>query len=261
LVPVGASMDARCGSSGYAAGGVQISLAHGETREGRTVGMRVIGTPIRVLIADGETLLRTGLGRVLDQAPGMEVVAEAADGVTALQMAATESPSIAVIDVKLPALGGIETARRMAEAHPGTKVLMLTNGHSDSSVISALRAGASGYMLKSSSAEAVASGIRAVMAGEYVLSAPVADRLTMLLTGNRAYRELYDGLTPRELEVLTMIAGGSAYVQIAGRMKIGHKTVRNYVSHIYEKLALYSRAQITMYAVRKGLVEVSTSDL
>jgi DNA-binding NarL/FixJ family response regulator len=215
---------------------------------------------IRVLIADGETLLRTGLGRVLDQAPGMEVVAEAADGATALRLASRESPSIAVIDVKLPSVGGIETARRMIEDLPGIRVLMLTNSQSDSSVVSALRAGASGYMLKSSSAEAVASGIRAVMAGEYVLSAPVADRLTMLLTGNRAYKELYDGLTPRELEVLTMIAGGTAYVQIAGRMKIGHKTVRNYVSHIYEKLALYSRAQITMYAVRKGLVEVGGID-
>jgi DNA-binding NarL/FixJ family response regulator len=216
--------------------------------------------PIRVLIADGETLLRNGLARVLDEAPEMAVVAEAADGITALQMASRESPDIAVVDVKLPGLGGIETTRRLTDELPGIKVLILTNGHTDSSVIAALRAGASGYMLKSSSADAVASGIRAVMAGDNVLSGAVADRLTMLLTGNRAFKELYDGLTPRELEVLTMIAGGTAYVQIAGRMKIGHKTVRNYVSHIYEKLALYSRAQITMYAVRKGLVEVGGAE-
>ena len=216
--------------------------------------------PIRVLIADGETLLRNGLARVLDEAAEMAVVAEAADGITALQLASRESPDIAVVDVKLPGLGGIETTRRLTDELPGIKVLILTNGHTDSSVIAALRAGASGYMLKSSSADAVASGIRAVMAGDNVLSGPVADRLTMLLTGNRAFKELYDGLTPRELEVLTMIAGGTAYVQIAGRMKIGHKTVRNYVSHIYEKLALYSRAQITMYAVRKGLVEVGGTE-
>jgi DNA-binding NarL/FixJ family response regulator len=214
-----------------------------------------------VLIADGETLLRNGLARVLDEAPGIEVVAEAADGITALQLASRESPTIAVVDVKLPGLGGIETTRRLVEDFPNIKVLILTNGHTDSTVVAALRAGASGYMLKSSSAEAVASGIRAVMAGDHVLAGAVADRLTMLLTGNRAFKELYDGLTPRELEVLTMIAGGSAYVQIAGRMKIGHKTVRNYVSHIYEKLALYSRAQITMYAVRKGLVEVGGTDI
>jgi DNA-binding NarL/FixJ family response regulator len=225
------------------------------------VRMPVTGGPIRVLIADGETLLRNGLARVLDEAPGMAVVAEAADGITALQLASRELPDIAVIDVKLPGLGGIETTRRLTDELPDVKVLILTNGHTDSSVIAALRAGASGYMLKSSSAEAVASGIRAVIAGEHVLSGPVADRLTMLLTGNRAFKELYDGLTPRELEVLTMIAGGTAYVQIAGRMKIGHKTVRNYVSHIYEKLALYSRAQITMYAVRKGLVEVGGTDI
>jgi DNA-binding NarL/FixJ family response regulator len=214
-----------------------------------------------VLIADGETLLRNGLARVLDEAPGMEVVAEAADGITALQLASRESPDIAVVDVRLPGLGGIETTRRITDEFPDIKVLILTNGHTDSSVIAALRAGASGYMLKSSSAHAVASGIRAVIAGEQVMSGAVADRLTMLLTGNRAFKELYDGLTPRELEVLTMIAGGTAYVQIAGRMKIGHKTVRNYVSHIYEKLALYSRAQITMYAVRKGLVEVGGTDI
>jgi DNA-binding NarL/FixJ family response regulator len=191
----------------------------------------------------------------------MEVVAEAADGITALQLASRVSPDIAVVDVKLPGLGGIETTRRICDEFPDIKVLILTNGHTDSSVIAALRAGASGYMLKSSSAQAVASGIRAVITGEHVLSGAVADRLTMLLTGNRAFKELYDGLTPRELEVLTMIAGGTAYVQIAGRMKIGHKTVRNYVSHIYEKLALYSRAQITMYAVRKGLVEVGGTDI
>jgi two-component system, NarL family, response regulator LiaR len=220
----------------------------------------VTNRPVRVLIADGETLLRNGLARVLDEAPGMEVVAEAADGITALQLASRESPDIAVVDVKLPGLGGIETTRRITDEFPDIKVLILTNGHTDSSVIAALRAGASGYMLKSSSAQAVASGIRAVIAGEQVMSGPVADRLTMLLTGNRAFKELYDGLTPRELEVLTMIAGGTAYVQIAGRMKIGHKTVRNYVSHIYEKLALYSRAQITMYAVRKGLVEVGGTE-
>ena len=220
----------------------------------------VTGRPVRVLIADGETLLRNGLARVLDEAAGMEVVAEAADGITALQLASRESPDIAVVDVKLPGLGGIETTRRITDEFPDIKVLILTNGHTDSSVIAALRAGASGYMLKSSSAQAVASGIRAVIAGEQVMSGPVADRLTMLLTGNRAFKELYDGLTPRELEVLTMIAGGTAYVQIAGRMKIGHKTVRNYVSHIYEKLALYSRAQITMYAVRKGLVEVGGTE-
>jgi DNA-binding NarL/FixJ family response regulator len=223
--------------------------------------MPVTSGPIRVLIADGETLLRNGLARVLDEAPGIEVVAEAADGITALQLASRESPTIAVVDVKLPGLGGIETTRRLVEDFPNIKVLILTNGHTDSTVVAALRAGASGYMLKSSSAEAVASGIRAVMAGDHVLAGAVADRLTMLLTGNRAFKELYDGLTPRELEVLTMIAGGSAYVQIAGRMKIGHKTVRNYVSHIYEKLALYSRAQITMYAVRKGLVEVGGTDM
>ena len=216
---------------------------------------------IRVLVADGETLLRTGLARVLDEAAGIEVVAQAADGVTAMQLIQEVSPDLAIVDMKLPGLGGIETTRRITGKFPGTSVLILTNDHSDSTVVAAMRAGASGYILKSSSAEAVVAGIRAVMSGQYVVSGAVADRLTTMLTGNHANGDLYDGLTPRELEVLTMIAGGNAYTQVAIRMKIGQKTVRNYVSRIYEKLALYGRAQITMYAVRKGLVEVGGVDL
>ena len=215
---------------------------------------------IRVLIADGETLLRSGLSRVLDETLGIEVVAQAANGAEALDLIPGTSPDLAIVDIKLPGLGGIETTRRIVEEFPGVQVLVLTNGHTGSTVVAAMRAGARGYMLKSSSADAVAAGVRAVTAGQYVLAGAVADRLAMMLTGNRAYSDLYDGLTPRELEVLIMIAGGNAYLQVAIRMQIGQKTVRKYVSHIYEKLALYGRAQITMYAVRKGLVEVAGVD-
>jgi DNA-binding NarL/FixJ family response regulator len=216
---------------------------------------------IRVLIADGETLLRTGLARVLDEALGIEVVAQAADGETALRLIPEVGPDVAIVAVRLPGPGGIETTSRISELFPAVRVLILTSVHTDSTVVAAMKAGAKGYMLKSSSAEAVVSGIRAVMADKYVMSGAVADRLTTMLSGNLAHRERFDGLTPRELEVLTMIAAGSAYTQIAVRLEIGHKTVRNYVSHIYEKLALYSRAQITMYAVRKGLIEVGGADL
>ena len=132
---------------------------------------------IRVLIADGETLLRSGLSRVLDETLGIEVVAQAANGAEVLDLIPGASPDLAIVDIKLPGLGGIETTRRIVQEFPGVQVVVLTNGHTDSTVVAAMRAGARGYMLKSSSADAVAAGVRAVTAGQYVLAGAVADRV------------------------------------------------------------------------------------
>jgi len=132
----------------------------------------------------------------------------------------------------------------------------LTTFETDSYVIQALKAGASGYVLKDSSHESIVSSVLAVMAGEQVMASAVATRVLELITGKSSPKEFYDGLTAREIEILRLLASGMANKQIAYRLKISEKTVRNHVSNMYEKLNIFDRSQAVLYAVRKGLVEV-----
>ncbi len=135
-------------------------------------------------------------------------------------------------------------------------MLILTTFEADSYVIQSLKAGASGYVLKDAQPEAIVSSIFAVMSGERVMASAVANRVLDMLTGAATPKEFYDGLTAREIEILKLIASGMANKQIAYRLKISEKTVRNHVSNMYEKLEIYDRAQAVLYAVRKGLIEV-----
>lgn len=212
--------------------------------------------PIRVLIADDQTLFRSGLARLLDEFGDLEVVAEATDGADAVQKARELKPDVVLMDVKMPNLGGIEATRQIADELPEVRVLILTTFATDVYVLDALRAGAAGYVLKDSSTESIGASIRAVVASERVMSGPVATRVLAMLTGEASSKEYYDGLTPRELEILKMIAGGMGNKQVAYRLKISEKTVRNHISHIYEKLEIYDRSQAVLYAVRKGLVDL-----
>jgi DNA-binding NarL/FixJ family response regulator len=218
--------------------------------------MTVATRAVRVLIADDQTLFRAGLARLLNEDPRVEVVGEAADGADAAKLAAKQKPDVVLMDLKMPKLDGIEATRQILEADPGVKVLILTTFETDSQVIQALKAGASGYVLKDSSADAIVSSIVAVMSGEKVMASAVANRVLDMLTGATTPKEFYDGLTNREIEILKLLASGMANKQIAYRLKISEKTVRNHVSNTYEKLGIYDRSQAVLYAVRKGLVEV-----
>jgi DNA-binding NarL/FixJ family response regulator len=160
------------------------------------------------------------------------------------------------MDIKMPNVDGIEATRQIVEAVPGVRVLILTTFETDSQVIQVLKAGASGYVLKDSSAAAIVSSIVAVMSGERVMASAVANRVLDMLTGTSTPKEFYDGLTNREIEILKLLANGMANKQIAYRLKISEKTVRNHVSNTYEKLGIYDRSQAVLYAVKKGLVEV-----
>jgi len=144
----------------------------------------------------------------------------------------------------------------LVAADPTVKILILTTFEADNYVIQALKAGARGYVLKDSLASAIVSSIVAVMAGERVMASAVANRVLEMLTGTTTPKEFYDGLTTREIEILKLMASGMANKQIAFRLKISEKTVRNHVSNMYEKLGIYDRAQAVLYAVRKGLIEV-----
>jgi len=210
----------------------------------------------RVVIADDQTLFRSGLARLLDSDDRVAVVGEAVDGNDAVKIALAVKPDVVLMDIKMPNLDGIEACRRIVTENPKIKVLMLTTFEADNHVIQALKAGASGYVLKDSQAGAIVSSILAVVAGERVMAGAVANRVLEMLTGGTTPKEFYDGLTAREVEILKLLATGMANKQIAYKLKISEKTVRNHVSNMYEKLDIYDRAQAVLYAVRKGLVEI-----
>jgi len=215
-----------------------------------------IAKAARVLIVDDQTLFRTGLASLLSEDERVEVVAQAMDGAEAVKQAIKLKPDVVLMDIKMPNMDGIEATRQIVEAAPETRVLILTTFETDSQVIQALKAGASGYVLKDSSAAAIVSSIVAVMSGERVMAGAVANRVLDMLTGAATPKEFYDGLTNREIEILKLLANGMANKQIAYRLKISEKTVRNHVSNTYEKLGIYDRSQAVLYAVKKGLVEV-----
>jgi DNA-binding NarL/FixJ family response regulator len=210
----------------------------------------------RVLVVDDQTLFRTGLANLLDGDERVEVVGQAADGAEAVAQATKLKPDVVLMDVKMPSVDGIEATRRILQAVPGVRVLILTTFETDGQVIEALKAGASGYVLKDSSVAAIVSSVIAVMSGERVMASAVANRVLEMLTGTSTPKEFYDGMTNREIEILKLLASGVPNKQIAYRLKISEKTVRNHVSNMYEKLGIYDRSQAVLYAVRKGLVEV-----
>jgi DNA-binding NarL/FixJ family response regulator len=209
----------------------------------------------RVVIVDDQTLFRTGLARLLDEDPRVEVVGQAKDGADLIDRVASLNPDVILMDLKMPNIDGVEATRRIVAEHPEIKVLILSTFDADSYVLQALRAGASGYVLKDSQPDAIVSSILAVMSGERVMANAVANRVLDLLTGTATPKQFYDGLTAREVEILKLLATGLANKQIARRLTISEKTVRNHVSHMYEKLQIYDRSQAVLYAVRKGLVE------
>ncbi|MGH7760801.1 MAG: response regulator [Candidatus Dormibacteraceae bacterium] len=212
--------------------------------------------PARVMIADDQTLFRSGLARLLEVDERVTVVGEAMDGIEAVKMALSLKPDVVLMDIKMPNLDGIEAARRIISENPKIKVLMLTTFEADNHVIQALKAGASGYVLKDSQPSAIVSSVLAVVSGERVMASAVANRVLEMLTGATTPKEFYDGLTAREVEILKMLATGMANKQIAFKLKISDKTVRNHVSNMYEKLNIFDRSQAVLYAVRKGLVEI-----
>lgn len=209
----------------------------------------------RVVIVDDQTLFRSGLAKLLEADERISVVGQAADGEAGVELVARVHPDVVLMDLKMPGLDGVGATRRIATEFPETKILVLTTFDAENHFIQALRAGASGYVLKDSEPDAIVSSILAVVSGERVMATAVANRVLDMLTGTLAPKEFYDGLTPREIEILKLVAEGMANKQIAYRLKISEKTVRNHVSNTYDKLKIVDRSQAVLYAVRKGLVE------
>ncbi len=218
--------------------------------------MSITTDSVRVLIADDQTLFRNGLANLLSQDPRIEVVGQAVDGAEAIRLMGATKADVVLMDIKMPNLDGVEATRRLMAENPNVKVLILSALDADRYVLQALQAGASGYVLKDSSPSAVVSSILAVVAGERVMANAVTNRVIDMMSGRSSPKEFYDGLTPREIGILKLLASGLSNKQIAYQLKISEKTVRNHVSNMYEKLHIYDRAQAALYAVRKGLIEL-----
>jgi DNA-binding NarL/FixJ family response regulator len=210
---------------------------------------------IRVMIADDNALFRLGLARLLKDDRRLEVVADAADGKEAAEMAAIHNPDVVLMDSRMPNMDGIEAMQRITAQQPDVKVLFLSSFENESDVLQAMRRGAGGYVLKDALPDAIINSIISVDSGERVLSDVVARRVVEIASGVRRADEASDGLTAREIEVLKLMSSGLANKQIAFRLRISEKTVRNHISHIYEKIGVVDRAQAALYAVRKGLIQ------
>jgi DNA-binding NarL/FixJ family response regulator len=207
---------------------------------------------IRVLIADDHPLVRSGLRALLTSLDGIQLVAEATDGRTAVELALREQPDVVVMDIQMPGEGGIEATRRLAAEAPGVAVLMLTMHEDDESVFAAMRAGARGYILKGAEQQEVIGAIQAVSRGEAIFGPGVAKRVLQLFGAGKP-AEPFPELTSREREILDLVAAGASNPEIARRLFLSPKTVSNNVSSILSKLQVTERAKAIVRARRAGL--------
>jgi DNA-binding NarL/FixJ family response regulator len=218
-----------------------------------------VTAPVRVLICDDQALIRSGFTAIIDSQADLDVVGECADGQAACELVEHLHPDVVVMDVRMPVLDGIAATRRLAGAgvaHP-TKVLVVTTFNLDKYVYEALRAGASGFLLKDAPAAQLLHGIRTVASGAALLAPEVTRQLVgRYATRIRPVEDTPDDtvLTPRELEVLRLIADGLSNSEIAATLQISPETVKTYVSRMLIKLDLRDRVQAVVYAYRHGLV-------
>ena len=211
----------------------------------------------RILIADDHSMVRRGLRLVLDSEPDLEVVAEAGDGAEAVETALAEDVDLAVLDVAMPRMTGLQAAAELRRRRPELRTLMLSMYDSEQYFFEALKAGASGYVLKSAADQDLVEACRAAMRGEPFLypaavTALIRDYLDRARTGEPVPA---DTLTPRELEVVKLVAEGYTTDEIADTLVISKKTVEHHRSHVLEKLGMRDRVELTRYAIRRGLVE------
>src|SRR5438552_7012918 len=211
---------------------------------------------IRILLVDDHGVVRKGLRLFLKYDPELEVVGEAADGAQALRLARELKPDVVLMDLLMPVMDGITATATIRSELPDTEVLALTSVLEDASVVGAVRAGAIGYLLKDTDAEALCRAIKAAGAGQVQLTPQAAARLMQVVS----VPESPEALTERETDVLRLLAQGQANKQIARSLNIAEKTVKVHVSNILSKLGVQSRTQATLYAIRIGLVSASSPE-
>ncbi|MFC9534984.1 MULTISPECIES: response regulator [unclassified Streptomyces] len=214
-------------------------------------------TAIRILLADDHALVRRGVRLILDGEPDLEVVAEAGDGAEAIEMARTHTVDLAVLDVAMPRMTGLQAARELSARHPGLRILMLTMYDNEQYFFQALKSGACGYVLKSVADRDLVAACRAAMRGEpFLYPGAVTALIRNYLDRVRQGDEVPDSiLTAREEEVLKLIAEGHSSKEIAETLFISIKTVQRHRANLLHKLGLRDRLDLTRYAIRAGLIE------
>ncbi|MFL5806630.1 MAG: response regulator [Roseiflexaceae bacterium] len=207
--------------------------------------------PIRILIVEDQRIVREGLIALLEDEPGVAIVGEAANGQAAVELFAQLQPDIVLMDLQMPVLDGPEATRRIRDRAPDARILVLTTYATDEFIFKALRAGARGYLLKDASADELLSAIRAVSQGQTLLAPAVAERLVAGVSDNA-----HEPLTPRELEVLTLLGRGRSNGEIADALTIAPRTVKVHVQNILGKLGAGNRTEAVSIAVRQQLISL-----
>jgi DNA-binding NarL/FixJ family response regulator len=210
----------------------------------------------RILLADDHELVRTGMRALLSELPGMEVVAETGDGQEALRLISEKKPDLALLDISMPGLNGLEVAVRAHKEFPALRVVILSMYADDEFVRRALNAGAVGYVLKNADRAELELALRTVIRGETWLSPPVARRVADAYARGTAPRDVeFEALTARQREVLQMIAEGLSTKEIAARLNVGVKTVEGHRAELMQRLGIHGVAGLVRYAIRTGLVQ------
>lgn len=218
--------------------------------------------PIRVLVVDDHALFRRGLEMVLAQEPDIEVVGEAGDGSEAVERAEELLPDVVLMDIRMPRRSGIEACTAVKEVVPSAQIIMLTISDEEADLYEAIKAGATGYLLKEISIDEVATAIRAVAGGQSLISPSMASKLIsefaqLIKRDDDRQQVPAPRLTERELEVLRLVARGMNNRDIARQLFISENTVKNHIRNILEKLQLHSRMEAVVYAVREKLLEIT----
>ena len=210
---------------------------------------------IRILIVDDQLITRQGLRTLLSATPGMEVIGEAANGAEVIELAASLQPDVILMDLKMPGINGIEATRRIHRTSPHIALLVITMFADDTSVFPAIRAGASGYLLKDADQAELVRAIQTVAAGGVIFSPGIARRVLQFLAEppSNAPPQAFDELTPREREILELVAQGYRNAEIAEQLVLSPKTVSNHVSNVLLKLQAADRTQLMLLALEAGL--------
>ncbi len=212
---------------------------------------------IRILLADDHTVLRQGIAQVLELQPDMTVVAEAKNGTEAVELARKERPDLALLDINMPEIDGVEVTRWMSAEMPETRIIILTMYKMDNFIFEAIKAGANGYLLKEIELDDLVAAVRAVARGEAVLDPPIAEKVLAEFRPPDPKRSESDDiqLAKRDVQILNLVGQGLSNTEIAAQISISEKTVRNRLSNVFKQLHLKNRTEAALYAHRKGLTD------
>lgn len=207
---------------------------------------------IRILVVDDHPIVRSGITGLLETEPDFEVVGEAASGERALELIAELRPSVVLMDLRMPGMGGVEATRRIVAGPEAPRVLVFTTYEDDDQILAAIEAGANGYLVKAGPAEELSAGVRAVAAGQTVLAPSVAAQLVARAAAPEAAPRVT--LTPREAQILALVAEGLSNPAVAARLFIGESTVKTHLLHVFEKLGVSDRTHAVVRAMELGLL-------